>query len=110
LHPASSSKSLGQIVMFEGAGHPLDFGRARAVLLRDRGPVAHHLRNLANDLSPRGSGRPQKRIQEIAETRVRYGYRLLHVLLRREGWDVNAKRVYRLYKELGRTHPIEAAN
>ena len=40
-------------------------------------------------------------IREIAETRVRYGYRRIHVLLRREGWDVNAKRVYRLYKELG---------
>jgi putative transposase len=42
-----------------------------------------------------------KRIQEIAETRVRYGYRRIHVLLRREGWPVNAKRVYRLYREQG---------
>ena len=40
-------------------------------------------------------------MREIAETRVRYGYRRIHVLLRREGWDVNAKRVYRLYKEMG---------
>jgi len=43
----------------------------------------------------------KKRIREIAETRVRYGYRRIHGLLRREGWDVNGKRVYRLYKELG---------
>lgn len=43
----------------------------------------------------------KKRIKEIAETRVRYGYRRIHVLLRREGWPVNAKRVYRLYRELG---------
>lgn len=42
-----------------------------------------------------------KRMQEIAETRVRYGYRRIHVLLRREGWDVNAKLVYRVYEELG---------
>lgn len=42
-----------------------------------------------------------KRIREIAETRVRYGYRRIHVLLRREGWRVNAKRVYRLYREEG---------
>ena len=42
-----------------------------------------------------------KRIREIAETRVRYGYRRIHVLLRREGWPVNAKRVYRLYREQG---------
>ena len=43
----------------------------------------------------------RKRIREIAETRVRYGYRRIHVLLRREGWQVNAKRVYRLYCEEG---------
>jgi putative transposase len=43
----------------------------------------------------------KKRIKEIAETRVRYGYRRIHVLLRREGWHVNAKRIYRLYKEMG---------
>src|SRR5690606_3528468 len=43
----------------------------------------------------------KKRIKEIAEARVRYGYRRIHVLLVREGWPVNAKRVYRLYRELG---------
>ena len=41
------------------------------------------------------------KIKEIAETRVRYGYRRIHVLLRREGWSVNPKRVYRLYRDLG---------
>jgi hypothetical protein len=34
-------------------------------------------------------------------TRVRYGYRRIHVLLLREGWRVNPKRVYRLYREMG---------
>ena len=43
----------------------------------------------------------KKRIKEIAETRVRYGYRRIHVMLKREGWPVNAKRVYRLYHEMG---------
>jgi len=28
----------------------------------------------------------ENRIKEIAATRVRYGYRRVHVLLRREGW------------------------
>lgn len=37
------------------------------------------------------------RIKEITEVRVRYGYRRVHVLLRREGWNINHKRVYRLY-------------
>lgn len=41
------------------------------------------------------------RIKEIAETRVRYGYRRIHVLLRRKGWKVNPKRIYRLYNEMG---------
>jgi putative transposase len=41
------------------------------------------------------------RLKELAQVRVRYGYRRLHVLLRREGWNVNAKRIYRLYKEEG---------
>jgi putative transposase len=35
----------------------------------------------------------------MAATHVRYGYRRLTVLLRREGWKVNAKRIYRLYDE-----------
>ena len=48
-----------------------------------------------------GQAQSDERIKEIAETRVRYGYRRIHVLLRREGWRVNAKRVYRLYRELG---------
>jgi putative transposase len=42
-----------------------------------------------------------ERIKAIATTRVRYGYRRIQVLLRREGWAVNTKRVYRLYREMG---------
>jgi len=41
------------------------------------------------------------RLRDLAATRVRYGYRRLHILLRREGWRVNHKRVYRLYREEG---------
>jgi putative transposase len=43
----------------------------------------------------------RKRIRELAESRVRYGYRRIHILLEREGWQVNHKRVYRLYCEEG---------
>ena len=43
----------------------------------------------------------RERIREICETRVRYGYRRVHVQLRREGWDVNHKRVHRIYNEMG---------
>jgi putative transposase len=41
----------------------------------------------------------RRRLREVASTHVRYGYRRLTVLLRREGWNINAKRVYRLYDE-----------
>jgi putative transposase len=41
------------------------------------------------------------RLRGLAATRVRYGYRRLHVLVRREGWRVNHKRIYRLYREEG---------
>lgn len=41
------------------------------------------------------------RIKEITDTRVHYGYRRVHVLLRREGHPDNVKRIYRLYREEG---------
>jgi putative transposase len=43
----------------------------------------------------------EQRIKEICQTRVRYGYRRVHVLLRREGWRLNHKKTYRVYRELG---------
>ena len=39
------------------------------------------------------------RLRALAHERRRFGYRRLHVLLRREGWAVNRKRVQRLYRE-----------
>jgi putative transposase len=41
------------------------------------------------------------RIRDLARVRVRYGYRMLCVLLKREGWKVGKHLVYRLYKEEG---------
>jgi HTH-like domain len=41
---------------------------------------------------------------------VRYGYRMIRVLLNREGWKVGKDLVYRLYKEEGlglRKRPAE---
>ena len=37
------------------------------------------------------------RIRELAMARPRFGYNRIHILLRREGWHVNKKRVHRLY-------------
>ena len=48
-----------------------------------------------------GQAELEHRIKEICQTRVRYGYRRVHVLLRREGWHINVKKVHRIYRELG---------
>lgn len=44
-----------------------------------------------------------KRLGELAARWKRFGYKRLHVLLRREGFDINHKKTYRLYKEAGLT-------
>jgi len=41
------------------------------------------------------------RLKELAMVRVRFGYPRLTVLLKREGWAVGKKLVYRLYREMG---------
>jgi len=38
------------------------------------------------------------RLKDLAAARPRFGYLRLHVLLLREGWKINRKRVYRLYR------------
>jgi len=44
-------------------------------------------------------GAPAARMRELAQVRIRYGYRRLHVLLRREGWSLGKDQTYRLYTE-----------
>jgi transposase InsO family protein len=44
------------------------------------------------------------RIQELARQHPSYGYRMVAALLRREGWAVNPKRVYRLWRQAGLSH------
>ena len=40
-----------------------------------------------------------KRLRELAAERRRFGYRRLHLLLKREGVAINWKKLYRLYRE-----------
>ena len=63
-------------------------------------------------IDPRVYRRPSKRsadaelrtrMKELASGRRRFGYRRLHILLKREGWEVNWKKLYRLYREEGLT-------
>ena len=48
-----------------------------------------------------GAGILRSRIGKIAAEKRRYGYRRIHVLLKREGFTMNVKRTYRLYREAG---------
>lgn len=70
-------------------------GMRRACRVVRIGRSTYYYRSVRDDRALR------QRILEIAETRVRYGYKRIHVLLRREGWHVNHKKVYRIYCEDG---------
>jgi putative transposase len=68
-------------------------------------PVAELIRQVGVSEQTRGHKDPRIalriRIREIAQTRVRYGYRKIVVLLNREGWGVGKTVVQRLYQEEG---------
>lgn len=67
----------------------------------DAGGVARSSVRYASVAAPQEPLR--QRLRELAQSRVAYGYRRLHVLLCREGWPVNHKRVQRLYRDEGLT-------
>lgn len=43
----------------------------------------------------------RQRMREIVQTPIRYDYRRVQIMLRREGWAVSKNLVYRLYREEG---------
>ena len=69
--------------------------RACSVLGVDRSMVRYRSRRAQSDAEHR------RRIRELAHERRRFGYRRLHILLRREGVTMNLKRFRRLYREEG---------
>lgn len=52
----------------------------------------------------------RERLRELAAERRRFGYRRLLIFLEREGWRVNHKRVYRLYRAEGLAVRRESAS
>ena len=76
--------------------------RACAALGADRTSVRYRI------------GRPDDagvrlRLRELAAVRRRFGYRRLHILMRREGFVVNHKKLRRLYCKERRLPPVRAA-
>ena len=41
----------------------------------------------------------RERLKDLAEVRRRFGYRRLHVFLRREGHEINHQRLFRIYRK-----------
>ena len=80
--------------LLDGEAYGVSQRQACAVLMISR--ASYHYKSVARDASALSL-----RIKEITQVRVHYGYRRVHVLLRREGWQDNHKRVYRLYREQG---------
>ena len=68
--------------------------RACEVLEADRSTIQYKLRRY-------DQASLEMAIKEICETRVRYGYRRVHVMLQRDGSQHNVKKTYRIYKETG---------
>jgi putative transposase len=52
--------------------------------------------------------RLESRLLELVRVHPRYGYRRMTVLLRREGWRINRKRVHRLWRRQGLRVPQKA--
>ena len=80
-----------ELVQFLRVGFKVSERRACRVIPLAR--ATHRYQSQAQDQGPL-----RIRLRDLALGRVRYGYRRLHVLREREGWHVNHKRVYRLYR------------
>jgi putative transposase len=83
-----------ELAEWAGQAHQISQRRAAGLIPVNRATLRYeHRRDPQEQL--------RIRLRELAGSRVRYGYRRLTVMLRREGWEVDAKRIYRLYTEEG---------
>jgi putative transposase len=88
--PAARREAVAHLVK----SHEMSQRRACFITGADRSTVRYHSRR-PDDAELR------ERVRTLAAERRRFGYRRLHVLLRREGHVVNRKRTQRLYREEG---------
>jgi putative transposase len=71
-----------------------DYSQRRACVLVGLQPKTYRYVSKRPDDAP-----IRQRLRELALERRRFGYRRLHILLRREGIVLNRKKLYRLYRE-----------
>ena len=86
--PAVRREAVAHLVLH----HEVSQRRACKVLEAARSVVRYHRRR-ADDAVLR------TRLRELAHERKRFGYRRLHQMLKREGVEMNIKRLRRLYSE-----------
>ena len=70
--------------------------RACRVIAADRTVIRYQSRRADDEVL-------REKLRELAHQRRRFGYRRLHILLRREGLTINRKKTQRLYREEGLT-------
>ncbi len=70
-----------------------DYSQRRACTLIGLAPKVYRYRRSEDD------GVLRTRLKALAAQRRRFGYRRLHLLLRREGFTVNHKKLFRIYRE-----------
>ena len=70
-----------------------DYSQRRACALIGLAPKVYRYRRRSDD------GVLRTRLKALAAQRRRFGYRRLHLLLRREGFTVNHKKLFRIYRE-----------
>ena len=71
-----------------------DYTQRRACALVGMDPKSYRYASIRPDQAGL-----RARLKELANLRRRFGYRRLHILLRREGIAVNHKKLFRLYRE-----------
>ena len=77
-----------------GAIDEKTYSQRRACALVGLDPKTYRYRSRRED-----DAELRRRLRELASERRRFGYRRLLILLRREGFEVNHKRLFRLYRE-----------
>jgi putative transposase len=74
--------------------HQVSERRACSVIGADRSSVRYRSIRPPDDAL-------RSRLRDLSSERRRFGYRRLHILLRREGWRINHKKLRRVYREEG---------